>query len=104
MTAKATFALKVNYRWCLTGTPLQNRIGEFFSLIRFLNIKPFASYFCKHCPCESVEWNMDEDHKCTGCKHNAMQHVSVFNQVRTSEFRCESDQISNKFIMGNRRF
>ncbi|KAJ4388808.1 DNA repair protein rad16 [Gnomoniopsis smithogilvyi] len=80
MTAKATFALKVDYRWCLTGTPLQNRIGEFFSLIRFLNIKPFASYFCKHCPCESVEWKMDDDHKCTGCKHNAMQHVSVFNQ------------------------
>lgn len=46
MTAKACFALKVEYRWCLTGTPLQNRIGEFFSLIRFLNVRPFASY-CK---------------------------------------------------------
>lgn len=103
MTAKATFALKVNYRWCLTGTPLQNRIGEFFSLIRFLNIRPFASYFCKHCPCESVEWNMDEDHKCTGCKHNAMQHVSVFNQVRNCEFLCESDQIADQSIMGYRR-
>lgn len=34
MTAKACFALKVDYRWCLSGTPLQNRIGEFFSLIR----------------------------------------------------------------------
>ncbi|KAG6004390.1 hypothetical protein E4U21_001110 [Claviceps maximensis] len=37
MTAKACFALQTNYRWCLSGTPLQNRIGEFFSLIRFLN-------------------------------------------------------------------
>lgn len=80
MTAKACFALKVDYRWCLTGTPLQNRIGEFFSLIRFLNIRPFASYFCKQCPCESLSWEMDDDHRCTGCKHNAMQHVSVFNQ------------------------
>lgn len=46
MTAKACFALNAQYRWCLTGTPLQNRIGEFFSLIRFLNVAPFASY-CK---------------------------------------------------------
>ncbi|POS75303.1 adenosinetriphosphatase [Diaporthe helianthi] len=80
MTAKACFALKVDYRWCLTGTPLQNRIGEFFSLIRFLNIRPFASYFCKSCTCESLEWTMDEDHRCTQCNHNGMQHVSVFNQ------------------------
>lgn len=80
MTAKACFALKVDYRWCLTGTPLQNRIGEFFSLIRFLNIRPFASYFCKNCPCESLEWAMNEDHRCTLCNHNGMQHVSVFNQ------------------------
>ncbi|KAI3396436.1 hypothetical protein diail_12156 [Diaporthe ilicicola] len=80
MTAKACFALKVDYRWCLTGTPLQNRIGEFFSLIRFLNIRPFASYFCKNCPCESLEWAMDEDHRCTLCRHNGMQHISVFNQ------------------------
>ncbi|KUI60803.1 DNA repair protein RAD16 [Cytospora mali] len=80
MTAKACFALDVDYRWCLTGTPLQNRIGEFFSLIRFLNVRPFASYFCKGCPCESLEWVMDEQHNCTGCGHNGMQHISVFNQ------------------------
>ncbi|KAH7632896.1 SNF2 family N-terminal domain-containing protein [Sordaria sp. MPI-SDFR-AT-0083] len=80
MTAKACFALKVTYRWCLSGTPLQNRIGEFFSLIRFLNIRPFACYLCKGCPCKTLEWGMDEDNRCKGCKHSAMQHVSVFNQ------------------------
>lgn len=80
MTAKACFALKTTYRWCLTGTPLQNRIGEFFSLIRFLNIKPFASYLCKQCPCSRLEWAMDDDHRCTDCGHGGMQHVSVFNQ------------------------
>lgn len=67
MTAKACFALKVDYRWCLTGTPLQNRIGEFFSLIRFLNIKPFASYLCKSCKCSTLEWSMNEDGKCKHC-------------------------------------
>ncbi|RYP16215.1 hypothetical protein DL765_005273 [Monosporascus sp. GIB2] len=80
MTAKACFALKVDYRWCLTGTPLQNRIGEFFSLVRFLNISPFASYFCKQCPCSTLEWAMDLDGKCKHCKHHSMRHVSVFNQ------------------------
>lgn len=80
MTAKACFALQTEYRWCLTGTPLQNRIGEFFSLIRFLNIQPFASYLCKQCPCAKLEWSVNDDHRCTHCDHGAMQHVSVFNQ------------------------
>lgn len=104
MTAKACFALRAKYRWCLTGTPLQNRIGEFFSLIRFLEIKPFAQYFCKNCPCEAMEWTMDDKGYCPtpGCKcsarpslassdlgylicvhfvggHQGMQHISVFN-------------------------
>jgi DNA repair protein RAD16 len=80
MTAKACFALSTNYRWCLTGTPLQNRIGEFFSLIRFLNIRPFASYLCKKCECSQLQWSMNEDSRCNHCDHGAMQHVSVFNQ------------------------
>ncbi|KAK9769049.1 hypothetical protein SCAR479_02293 [Seiridium cardinale] len=80
MTAKACFALNVEYRWCLTGTPLQNRIGEFFSLIRFLNVSPFASYFCKQCPCASLEWSMGDDGRCKHCNHVSMRHVSVFNQ------------------------
>ncbi|KAL6875532.1 SNF2 family N-terminal domain-containing protein [Trichoderma longibrachiatum] len=80
MTAKACFALKTEYRWCLSGTPLQNRIGELFSLVRFLNIKPFASYLCKQCTCSTLEWSMDENSRCSDCGHAGMQHVSVFNQ------------------------
>ncbi len=34
--AKAAFALDGKYKWCLSGTPLQNRVGELYSLIRFL--------------------------------------------------------------------
>lgn len=79
MTAKACFALKVDYRWCLTGTPLQNRIGEFFSLLRFLRLAPYASYFCKQCDCSHLEWSPNENGNCKHCKHYMMQHVSVFN-------------------------
>ena len=46
-TANAAFALISVNRWCLSGTPLQNRVGEFYSLIRFLRIDPMAHYFCR---------------------------------------------------------
>ncbi|KAK2029200.1 hypothetical protein LX32DRAFT_693438 [Colletotrichum zoysiae] len=37
-----------------------SRIGEFFSPVRFLQVKPLASYFCKQCPCASLDWNLDD--------------------------------------------
>ena len=39
---KAAYDLKAVYRWCLTGTPMQNNLDELQSLIRFLNIKPYC--------------------------------------------------------------
>ncbi len=78
--AKACFALEGTYKWCLSGTPVQNRIGEFFSLLRFLEVRPFADYFCKKCPCAILHWQLDSDHMCKECKHSGIEHVSVFNQ------------------------
>lgn len=78
--AKACFALSGTYKWCLSGTPVQNRIGEFFSLLRFLEVRPFSEYFCKRCPCHMIHWTLDEEHRCKECKHTGMEHVSVFNQ------------------------
>lgn len=46
-TAKAAFELNSKYKWCLSGTPLQNRVGELYSLVRFLGTEPFSYYFCK---------------------------------------------------------
>ncbi|OJJ42996.1 hypothetical protein ASPZODRAFT_136870 [Penicilliopsis zonata CBS 506.65] len=78
--ARACFALKADYRWCLSGTPVQNRIGEFFSLLRFLEVRPFACYFCKQCPCQQLHWSQDAEKKCTFCQHSGFSHVSIFNQ------------------------
>ncbi|KAM0802864.1 P-loop containing nucleoside triphosphate hydrolase protein [Usnea florida] len=78
--AKACFALEADHKWCLSGTPVQNRIGEFFSLLRFLQITPFACYFCKKCPCAELHWTQNEAKKCTTCDHTGFDHVSIFNQ------------------------
>lgn len=42
-SAVAAYALDSQYRWCLTGTPMQNSLGELQSLIKFLRIKPYNS-------------------------------------------------------------
>lgn len=39
---QAAYSLRSVYRWCLTGTPMQNNLEELQSLIRFLQIKPYA--------------------------------------------------------------
>lgn len=39
-TAKAAFELKGNFKWCLSGTPLQNRVGELYSLVRYTQMAP----------------------------------------------------------------
>lgn len=78
--AKACFALSATYKWCLSGTPVQNRIGEFFSLLRFLKIRPFAYYFCKQCPCEQLQWTSNKQGRCTECNHTGFHHISIFNK------------------------
>ncbi|KAF7291121.1 DNA repair protein RAD5 [Mycena indigotica] len=39
-TAKACFSLQARFRWCLTATPMQNAVEDFYSLFHFLRIKP----------------------------------------------------------------
>ncbi|KAF2093983.1 hypothetical protein NA57DRAFT_47383 [Rhizodiscina lignyota] len=78
--AKACFALKGTYKWCLSGTPVQNRIGEFFSLLRFLEVRPFADYFCERCECAQLHWSLNEEYMCDDCGHSGSEHRSVFNE------------------------
>lgn len=39
--SQSACALDAEYRWCLSGTPMQNNLDELQSLIKFLRIKPF---------------------------------------------------------------
>ncbi|CAH0481185.1 unnamed protein product [Peronospora belbahrii] len=78
-TARGVFELQSNYRWCLSGTPLQNRIGELFSLVRFIRVKRYAYYHCNMCDCQMLDYNFP-DKKCVQCSHSAIQHYSFFNK------------------------
>ncbi|KAJ3910785.1 SNF2 family N-terminal domain-containing protein, partial [Lentinula edodes] len=40
--AQAAFAVNAEYKWCLTGTPLQNKISDLFPLFRLLRLKNFS--------------------------------------------------------------
>lgn len=78
-TAKAANMLQCRKRLCLTGTPLQNRIGEMYLLIRFLKLDPFHKYFCTKCDCKSDEWKFTDWRHCDQCGHTPMLHTNFFN-------------------------
>lgn len=79
-TARAVFALQRQRQWSLTGSPLQNRVGELFSLIRFLNADPFSYYFCNQCDCKSVTWNFKNSAYCEDCGHTGHRHFCYWNK------------------------
>ncbi|KAG1471513.1 hypothetical protein G6F56_002076 [Rhizopus delemar] len=78
-TARAVFNLKANFRWSLTGTPLQNRVGELYSLIRFMQADPYAYYYCMHCPCKQLNWKFSNKRECDECGHRPMSHMCWWN-------------------------
>ena len=41
--ARAAYELRAERRWVLTGTPVQNRLKDLWSLVKFLRLEPYAS-------------------------------------------------------------
>lgn len=82
-TAQAAFAIHSRTRWCLSGTPLQNRVGELYSIVRFIRFYPYAHYICskKGCKCASLHYRFSDNRYCDCCGHTKMQHRSHFAGV-----------------------
>jgi DNA repair protein RAD16 len=91
-TAKSVYALKTTYKLCLSGTPLQNRIGELFSLLRFLELDPFAYYFCRNCDCKSLHWKFTNRRNCDACGHHPMSHICFFNWALLKPIQNEGNE------------
>ncbi|XP_021776461.1 DNA repair protein RAD16-like [Chenopodium quinoa] len=77
-TARAVLALQSSYKWALSGTPLQNRVGELYSLIRFLQIVPFSYYLCKDCECRTLDYSSSGE--CKSCSHKSVRHFCWWNK------------------------
>lgn len=60
-TIRAILALEFSYKWDLSGTPLQNSVGELHSLVRFLQILPYSYRFSTHCDCRALEYRYIQD-------------------------------------------
>ncbi|KAJ1813733.1 DNA repair protein rad16, partial [Coemansia sp. RSA 2598] len=79
-SARAAFELDAERVWGLTGTPLHNRVGELYSLIRMTKTDPFSMYFCHICPCKSLHWNFRNGGKyCDQCLHMYTTHFCYWN-------------------------
>lgn len=77
-TAKAVLALDSSYKWALSGTPLQNRVGELYSLVRFLQISPYSYYLCKDCDCKTLDHSSSKE--CQNCHHSSVRHFCWWNK------------------------
>ncbi|KAJ2338951.1 DNA repair protein rad16, partial [Coemansia sp. RSA 2618] len=78
-TSRAAFALSSQHTWSLTGTPLHNRVGELYALIRLTKTDPFCMYFCHSCGCKSLQWQFRQSKHCSGCGCRHTVHFSYWN-------------------------
>ena len=81
VTCHAAHRLQASFRWCVSGTPLQNRIGELSSMVRFLRAPPYAYLRCakRGCRCECYEVECEPGTQtCKFCAHSRVIHRNIF--------------------------
>ncbi|KAI4319855.1 hypothetical protein MLD38_033405 [Melastoma candidum] len=96
-TAKAILALRSSYKWALSGTPLQNRVGELYSLVRFLQIVPYSYYFCKDCDCRALDHVSSQ--ACRVCSHAPSRHFCWWNRNVSNVLQQHGNTLDGKRAM-----
>jgi DNA repair protein RAD16 len=98
-TARSAFALQARYRWALSGTPLQNRVTELYSLVRFLRIYPYSHYFADKTQCCSLDFPFSQDvRKCDLCHGSRMSHYCWWNRRVANPIKVRSYCLSPQLI------
>lgn len=83
-TCQAALSLTGVKKWCVSGTPLQNRVGELFTLVRFIQLEPYAYLYCSKntadckCDCKLLDFKFGLDYLCSKCGHAKSQHRNYF--------------------------
>lgn len=95
-TTRAILALESSYKWALSGTPLQNRVGELYSLVRFLQMVPYSYYFCKDCDCRVLDYSSSE---CPRCPHKSIRHFCWWNRYIASPIQSQGNHGTGRDAM-----
>lgn len=96
-TAKAVLALESTFKWALSGTPIQNRVGELYSLVRFLQVVPYSFYFCKDCDCRCLDHSSTSE--CPNCPHKSVRHFCWWNKFVAKPIQFFANQGPGRRVM-----
>ncbi|KAL8824558.1 MAG: hypothetical protein Q9191_004973 [Dirinaria sp. TL-2023a] len=74
--AQSVCALMAHRRWCVSGTPIQNRLMDLYSLFKFLQCTPFSdlSVFNKYV---TEQWKSQSDPRCVARLKNLVGCLSL---------------------------
>jgi SNF2 family DNA or RNA helicase len=89
-TSKAACRLRTTYRFCMTGTPMMNNVEEFYSLVKFLRIRPYSEW-------QKFRLDIASPLKQGGGKDRAMQKLQALCKAvmlrRTKQSKFEGQPI-----------
>ncbi|XP_017251223.2 DNA repair protein RAD16 [Daucus carota subsp. sativus] len=97
-TTKAVLSLESPYKWALSGTPIQNRVGELYTLIRFLQIGPYSNYFCRDCDCTELDPSFESEY-CLHCTHANTRHFCWWNKYIATPIKSQGHTGSRRGAM-----
>ncbi|KAK2755706.1 alpha-1,6-mannosyltransferase [Arachnomyces sp. PD_36] len=82
VTAKAVSAIKATSRWAVTGTPIQNRVTDFTSLLKFLRVFPYSDPRCFESDIMDI-WKIGKDEEAVERLQNLVQFITLRRSITT---------------------